>query len=194
MTTKSWPNGLQTRTAEEWTHLGATWSDPESRTAIMDALKQLGIPASEYVKRQPPQRAELLIELQEAAKPGSTKAGGAAKAEKTEKTAAKTAAPAKRASAPKPAAAPQETETSGGGGGTVDLTPVLAAVETLAGEVSDLNTKIEQMVKRQEQIFVALRIMVLSNPTAQEFLEDGDTVRELAAGNLSPVFDEGNGD
>jgi hypothetical protein len=50
------------------------------------------------------------------------------------------------------------------------------------------------MVKRQDQIFVALRIMVLSNPTAQEFLEDGDTVRELAAGNLSPVFDEGNGD
>lgn len=192
MTDIKWPAGTQTRTAEEWNGLAADWQNPESRAIIMDSLKALGVPASEYVRKQPPQRAEYLIELQEKAKPGSTKAGGKAAAATTT-TKAPAATTKKAASTTKPAAATNSGETQGGGGGgTVDLTPVLEELAAARAEVATLAATVEEMARLNKQCFVALRILVLSNPEAAALLDDGDVVKEFAESNLSSVFDEGN--
>jgi hypothetical protein len=192
MSDKQWPSNVQTRTAEEWTALAqpSEWANPENRAIVMEALRALQVPASEYVRAQPAQRVERIIELQEQMKPGSTK--GAKEPAKTKAAAATT----KKASATTKAAAPAATapaaSESQGGGGSVDISPVLAALETLSGEIADLNAKHEELARKSTQIFVALRILVLSNPEAAALLDDTGTVRELASGNLSSVFDEGN--
>jgi hypothetical protein len=193
MTEKQWPSSLQTRTADEWTALGADWSNPESRTIVMDTMKALGVPAAEYVRKQPPQRVELIIELQEKMKPGSTKGGGAkeTKAASTTKAAATTTK--KAAATTKPAnTGSTSAGEAGGTAATVDLGPVLEELASTKSELAAVREQLASMEKRDKQIFAALRILVLSNPEAAALVDDADTVRELAEGNLSSAFDEGN--
>lgn len=177
-----WPENVATRTAEEWTALGANWTDGDSRQAIVEALKGLKVPATEYARKQPPERVELIIKLQEQLVPGSTRPAGAAAGAKAAAPAAATGA--KKAAATKAPVASAPAASSGGG--TVDLGPVLAAIEAQSAKIEALQataTSIETLLK-----------LVLANPSMADSLAlaadpdviaefAGKTITEIAAGN-----------
>lgn len=177
-----WPENVPTRTAEEWTALGANWSDGEARQAIVDALKGLKIPATEYARKQPPERVELIIKLQEQLSPGSTTGKKAAATPAATGTTA-----AKKTAAPKAGASTASTASTGGGGGTVDLTPVLAAIEAQAAAIAELQataTSIETLLK-----------LVLANPNMADSLSlaaDPDVLAEFAGKTITEIA-SGNG-
>lgn len=165
-----WPEEIQIRTTEEWTALGANWQDPDSRAAIVAALKALKIPATEYARKQPPERVELIIKLQEQLVPGSTKGGAA------EKPAA-----AGKAAAPKAggkAAAPKAGAT---GGGTVSV------------DLSEVNAKLDQLQATSTNIETLLKLLLL-NPANADSLTlavDPDVLAEFREKSIEELA--GNG-
>lgn len=175
-----WPENVPQRTAEEWTALAAAWhSDSDSRNAIVDALKALKIPATEYARKQPPERGELIIKMQEQLVPGST----------TGKAAAPAKAPAAGAkgktAAPKAAGTGKAAE--GGGSGTVDLSPVLAALQ-------EQNEKLDAIYAKVDSVETLLKLILL-NPAMADSLQlasDPDVLTEFADKSISELA-SGNG-
>ncbi len=183
-TVSKWPENIPLRTAEEWTALGAAWnSDSDARTAVVEALKALKIPATEYARKQPPERVELVIKLQEQLSPGST-TGAKPAAAKAGAAAGKPAA-AGKAAAPK--AAGTGVAAGGGGGGSVDLGPVIAKQAEIEAKVDALQataTNIETLLK-----------LVLANPGMADSLAlaaDPDVLAEFAGKTITEIA-SGNG-
>ncbi len=160
----AWPEGLQTRTAEEWIGLANDWSNTDSRAAVMTALKELKIPATEYARKQVTERAELIIKLQEQLLPGSTKPGGAAPAKAAASaTGSKKAAP-KAAAAAAPAA-----------GATVDLSELLGKLDELQATASRTETLLK---------------LLLLNPANTDSLQlaaDPDVLAEFASKSIEEL-------
>lgn len=175
-----WPEDVQTRSAEEWTALGANWSDGDARKSIVDALKALKIPATEYARKQPPERVELIIKLQEQLIPGSTKGGGA----KAAAPAAATATAVGKKAAPKVGTA--SAPAGGGGGGTVDLGPVFArldATDAALAQLQETASSVETLLK-----------LLLLNPANADSLQlaaDPDVLAEFSAKSITELA--GNG-
>lgn len=182
-TLTKWPEDLQQRTAEEWNALAANWSDSEARTTIVNTLKGLKIAATTYARAQPPERVQMIIEIQEKLVPGSTTGKKAATAPAAGATAGKAAAP--KAAAPKAGAA-GAAAAGGGGGGTVDLGPVFARLDAQ-------DAKLDALATTAGNIETLLKLLLL-NPANQDSLQlaadpevlaefAGKSITELAGGN-----------
>ena len=174
----NWPG--QIRTADEWRARGAQWDVADNRKAIIDVLTALKVPAMQYARAKGPERAEMVIALQEKAVPGSTQpakaAAPAAAAEAAPASAGKKAAPAVKVPA-------------GSGpvvGAGVDITPILAK---LAEQDARLNTISAQIAEAA----TILKLLLL-NPanadslslaaTAEVVAEIGSkSITDLASGN-----------
>lgn len=179
-----WPENIQTRSAEEWANLAATWSDADSRTAIVDALKALKVPATEYARKQPPERVAMIVELQEKLVPGSTK-GKPAGAPAAATGAA--AAGAKKAAAPKAAGTGTAAAATGGGGGNVDLSPVYARLDAT-------DAKLDSLAVTAGNIETLLKLLLLNpaNADSLQLAADPDVLAEFAGKSIGELAG-GNG-
>lgn len=187
MSNAKWPDGIQQRTAEEWEALGKDWNNKDSRDAIVAALKALGVPATEYARMQPVERAQRIAAIQEERAPGSTtgKKATAASGSPAGKAAAKPAGTAKAA-----ASAGQSASSGGGGGGggggSVDFGPVLA-------KLAEIDAKVDGLAVSTKSVETLLKLILL-NPSMQDSLAlasdadvlaefEGKSIGELASGN-----------
>jgi len=173
---KTWPEDIQTRTAEEWRAMGANWEVAENRKAVVDALTALKIPAMQYARAKGPERVEIVIKQQEEILPGSTG---------PKKAAAAAPAAAPKAAAPK-AAAPKAAAPSSGGGGGVDLSPILMRIEEQSGQIAALRETLAE-------VSVILKLLLL-NPANNDSLTlaaSAETVAEIGSKSITELA--GNG-
>ena len=173
----NWPG--QIRTAEEWRSFGANWGNPEYRKIVIDTLTALKVPAMQYARLAGDKRAELVIELQEKAVPGSTQP-------------AKAAAPAAAEAAPPAAkkAAPAVKVPAGSGpvvGTGVDLTPILAK---LAEQDARLNAISAQVA--EASTILKLLLLNPANGDSLALAATAEVVAEIAAKSI-PDLASGNG-
>jgi hypothetical protein len=180
MSNAKWPENIPMRTATEWEQLGATWTEKDSREAIVAALKELKVPATEYARMQPTERAQRIAQIQEERVPGSTTGA--------KKTAAAPAG-AKKAAAPAAAAGAKTTTTAstGGGGGSVDLGPVIA-------KLAEMDAKLDSLAVTSTNVETLLKLILL-NPSMADSLQlaaDADVLAEFAGKSIGELA-SGNG-
>ena len=184
MSNAKWPDGIQKRTAEEWEALGKDWNNKDSRDAIVAALKALGVPATEYARMQPVERAQRIAAIQEERAPGSTtgKKATATGGSPAGKAAAKPASTAKAAAS----AGQSASSGGGGGGGSVDFGPVLA-------KLAEIDAKVDGLAVSTKSVETLLKLILL-NPSMTDSLAlagdadvlaefEGKSIGELASGN-----------
>jgi len=182
MSNAKWPENIPMRTQAEWEQLGATWTEKDSREAIVAALKELKVPATEYARMQPTERAQRIAAIQEERVPGSTT--GAKKA------AAAPAAGAKKAATPATAGKATTTAAAasgGGGGGSVDLSPVIA-------KLAEMDAKIDGLAATSTSVETLLKLILL-NPSMADSLQlaaDPDVLAEFAGKSIGELA-SGNG-
>lgn len=179
MSNAKWPENIPMRTATEWEQLGATWTEKDSREAIVAALKELKVPATEYARMQPTERAQRIAQIQEERVPGSTTGA--------KKTAAAPAAAGARKTAATPAGAAKAAPATGGGGGSIDLTPVLA-------KLAEIDAKIDGLATTTANVETLLKLILL-NPSMQDSLQlaaDPDVLAEFAGKSIGELA-SGNG-
>ena len=176
----NWPGQL--RTADEWRALGAQWDVADNRKAIIDVLTALKVPAMQYARAKGPERAEMVIALQEKAAPGSTQPA---------KAAAPAAAEAVPAAAPTgKKAAPAVKVPAGSGpvvGAGVDLTPVLAKLAEQDARLNAISAQIAEAA-------TILKLLLLNpaNADSLSLAATAEVVAEIAAKSI-PDLASGNG-
>lgn len=179
MSNNKWPENIQQRTADEWNGLAANWADAASRAAIVDALKALKVPATEYARKQPPERVAMIIEAQERMSPGSTSGAAAKPAAAAAASAAKKASPAK--------AVGSTAAASSSGGGSVDLGEVYARLDAQ-------DAKLEAIAATAGNVETLLKLLLLNpaNADSLSLAADPDVLAEFAGKSIGELAG-GNG-
>lgn len=182
MTEKKWPDSIPTRTADEWRALGANWEIAENRKIFVDTLTALKVPAMQYATGKGPQRAELLIKIQEELVPGSTAAKKAAAP-----AAAKAAPAAAKKAGPSTTVATAASGASGGSGGGVDLAPLYAKLEELSAAVAAL-----QATTTESSTILKLLLLNPNNADSLTLAATAEVVAEIGAKSVVDLA-SGNG-
>lgn len=179
MIVSQWPSELQTRTADEWRQMGSEegWNHVPNRGIFLQTLMGLKVSTQQYAQLLSPGRAELIIQIQESLKPGSTASKKAATPAPAPAPAAEAVSeeptnlrpPGIKKAAPKAANPGMPTPVTAApvASAVVDFGPVLARFSALETQVAGL-TKVTSSVE------TLLKLLLLNPASADSLMLAGE--------------------